>query len=226
MADESQDTLARLTERLARLDRERERIIIAIQVIKNDGDWSDGSAPSGPSQATAESPSDVSSPSLVTTSGRRPEIRPDTFFGQSQHQAARRYLQLLGHADRIENISKAISAGGVEVGGANPTQTLRATLAQNTSVFVKVSPGTFGLREFYPQLGSRGTEPSSRKQRGPRRAKVAKKQVKKRGPQAKLKPKPKPKTTRGKSKTGKKESAEPEALAGAAPPAPPDGGSV
>ncbi len=153
MADESQDTLARLRERLSRLEQERQRILIAIQVISGESDLGNGSTVGGPDEASADT---AASPVIPSPSVRRPEVRPDSYFGLSQHQAARRYLQGLGHADRLENILRSIVAGGVEVGGANPLGTLRATMGQNTSVFVRVSPGTYGLREFYPQLGNRG----------------------------------------------------------------------
>ncbi len=170
MADESQDTLSRLMERLARLDKERERLLIAIQVIKNEG-GDVGDASSMPPSSESGEPSGIALASQSGPPARRPEIRPDTFFGLSQHQAARRYLLSLGHADRLDNILKVITTGGVEIGGASPLATLRATLAQNSSVFVRVSPGTFGLREFYPQLGNKneGGRRSSKPKKRPRK---------------------------------------------------------
>lgn len=181
MADDSQDTLAKLRERLARVEKERANLRIAIQVITGeDQDWEEGDVPSEQRAiAVPDMPSLQASPK-----SRRMEIRPDSFFGLSQHQAARRYLQTLGHADRLENIFKAITAGGVEIGGASPLETLRAILARDSSVFVRVSPGTFGLREFYPQLGNK-SEPRIR---GRRAAKPKKKPNRKR-------PKVEPKAT-------------------------------
>jgi hypothetical protein len=156
-------------ERLSRLDREREHLLIAIQVVKNEGgEWNESAAAASDSGGVEASRPSPAGPAQQVR--RVPEIRPDTFFGLSQHQAARRYLQGLGHADRLEGIYKAITTGGIEIGGASPLETLRATLAKDSAVFVRVSPGTFGLREFYPQLGNK-SEPRIRG----RRAKPAKK---------------------------------------------------
>jgi hypothetical protein len=180
MAEDSQDTLARLTERLARLDQERARLLIAIQVIKGEN-----GNDAVPEQDEGEG-GELSLPALSPPPARRAEaIRPDSFFGMTQHQAARRYLQNLRHADRIENILRAIVSGGVEVGGASPLDTLRAMLGQNTSTFVKVSPGTFGLREFYPHLGNKDVKAA-------RRVKPKKKPKKKAAPKPRRPTKTKP----------------------------------
>jgi hypothetical protein len=188
MADD-QETLARLKDRLARVENERKDILIAIRVVEGGrGDIDLASAADEP-----EAGEITSAPPQPPPVRRGEPIRPDTFFGMTQHQAARRYLQGVGHADRIENILKTILAGGVEVGGANPLDTLRATLGQNTSTFVKVSPGTFGLREFYPHLGNKDMAATARKTAARKRPKSgAKKAPRKPGkPQAKAKAKPK-----------------------------------
>jgi hypothetical protein len=183
MAEERpQDILRRLEERLIRLERERERIQIAIQVIKGDAGEAER-----PEESTGGGEGEEVSLSTFgggyldgvlssSSSPRRAEIRPDTFFGLSHHQAARKYLLDLGHADRLENIVKAIMAGGVDVGGANPVETLRATLTRNTGVFVRVGPGTFGLREFYPHLGNKPPRVVTKKKpQRPKKKIVAKK---------------------------------------------------
>jgi hypothetical protein len=174
MADPSQDTvLNRLLERLAGVEKEREELRIAIRVIAGrDFDFSAvaGAQKSDPGEATA---------SAANGPSRRIEIRPDKYFGLSQHQAARRYLQELGHADKLQHIADALGEGGVEIGGTSPLGTLRAVLTRDSKVFVRVGPGTFGLREFYPQLGNKPQHEIRMKGSGKKKA--AKKKAGRRG---------------------------------------------
>ena len=147
--------IERLKTELARVERQREHLLYSIALLEG----------RDPDEVTHAATSEVAEePASVPrgSNGGAKTIRPDEYFGMSQHVAAKTYLKNLGHADRIENILKAIVAGGTEVGGANPLQTLRATLARNTTTFVRVAAGTFGLREFYPHVGER---PQSRRRR-------------------------------------------------------------
>lgn len=99
-------------------------------------------------------------------------IRPDEYFGLSQGQAAKKYLQKVGHAAHIEEIMKGITQGGIRVAG-NSTRNLYIALVRNTTDFVLVGTNTFGLREFYPHL-KRGKKESKPTTKGMRRTKPPK----------------------------------------------------
>jgi|GEM_PF-4004806 len=161
---EIQGVVNRFLERLAALNAEREKILATLEMLRSEGADIPAELPSASwTGADLELPGKSKTP---PTPGPRSEIRPDTFFGLSHHKAARRYLSELGHADKLENILNALTAGGVNIGGANPTETLRAVLRQNSSVFVRVSENTYGLREFYPHLGDKNPKDvNSRKKR-------------------------------------------------------------
>lgn len=141
---ESRVSPAEILERIGRLDREREELRIVYRYITGQ-DIGAG----GVEGRNEPPPSLTLDPKPVA---RRLDIKPDTFFRMSYHQAARVYLEQVGHADRIENIFRALNEGGLTIGGANPMDTLSATLRQATKVFVRVAPGTFGLRSFYPHM--------------------------------------------------------------------------
>lgn len=83
----------------------------------------------------------------VTDSG---DVRPDKYFGMSQTEAAAAYLKKVGHAVHVETILEALQAGGLKLTGKTPKATLYTSLVRGTKRFVLVSPGTFGLAEFYP----------------------------------------------------------------------------
>jgi hypothetical protein len=157
---------SRLLEKLAAVNKEREKLLITLEMLRSEG----ADIPEELSRASSPPPTVEGVPPASTTFGvtRMHEVRPDTYFGLSIHKAARKYLQDLGHADRLENVMASLTAGGVTVGGARPLETLRAVLRQNTAVFVRVSESTFGLRDFYPHIGEPKPEkpkPGRRKRR-------------------------------------------------------------
>ena len=80
-------------------------------------------------------------------------IRADAFFGMSQTDAAYSYLKKVGHAVHIDQILELLQAGGVKISGRNPKANLYTALVRGTKRFVLVSPGTFGLAEFYQRKG-------------------------------------------------------------------------
>jgi len=105
----------------------------------------------------------------VSTNGRKPEIRPDEFFGMTQAEAARKYLKRVGHAVSFDELVSALQAGGCKVGGDNPKKVLYISLIRNTRDFVPPQPGYIGLREFYPgvaRLGKEKPQKSSKKRAG------------------------------------------------------------
>lgn len=119
-------------------------------------------------------------------------IQPDDFFGMTQTQAARAYLQRVKRAVSIEQIVDALQKGGAQLGGADPKKTLYVSLARNPErLFVIPREGYFGLREFYPSLPKTVSKPKTSKKktlrsRGHRGAsKKAKPSTVSRGPRAK-----------------------------------------
>jgi hypothetical protein len=94
-------------------------------------------------------------PDKGDTSGREDHVdhhdgRPDEYFKMSQTEAAATYLKKVGHAAHIDKILEAPKAGGLKLSGKTPKATLYTSLVRGTKRFVLVSPGTFGLVEFYP----------------------------------------------------------------------------
>lgn len=82
--------------------------------------------------------------------------RVDEFFGKSIAEAARMYLEKIGHAMLVDDILKAITSGGCKVGGADPKRTLSITLGQGKREFVGTGGGNYGLRKFYPDMPKLG----------------------------------------------------------------------
>jgi DNA-directed RNA polymerase delta subunit len=74
----------------------------------------------------------------------------------SQADAARAYLEKIGHAMPLEDIFKAVTSGGCKVGGADPKRTLSITLFQSKRDFVNTGGGNWGLRKFYPNMPKLG----------------------------------------------------------------------
>ena len=110
---------------------------------------------------------------------RTGDIRPDEFYGMTQTQAAKAYLQRVKRAVSIEQIVEALRNGGAQLGGADPKKTLYVSLARNPQrEFVIPRDGYFGLREFYPNLPKGVSKPKNRKSKRTLRVKhriVAKK---------------------------------------------------
>jgi hypothetical protein len=90
------------------------------------------------------------------TSGGTYKPRPDEFFGMSQAEAARTYLEKIGHAVLLDDLLKAVTSGGCKVGGADPKKNFHVGLLQNKRDFVPTGNGYFGLRKFYPNMPKLG----------------------------------------------------------------------
>src|ERR1700722_13039252 len=58
-------------------------------------------------------------------------LRPDEFFGMSQSDAAKAYLEKVGHAITLDELLEALQKGGANVGGVEPRKTLYVSLARN-----------------------------------------------------------------------------------------------
>jgi len=126
-----------------------------------------------------EKPEDLPSPLAMGQGPKGPEIkipaahtvtgdykpRADEFFGKGQAEAAREYLERIGHAMSLDAIFQAIVNGGCKVGGADPKRTLLVVLSAGKRDFVNTGGGNWGLRKFYnmPKLGRpEGTVPSKK----------------------------------------------------------------
>lgn len=94
--------------------------------------------------------------------------RPDEFYGMTQTQAAKAYLQRIKMAVSIDQIVEALRNGGANLGGADPKKTLYVSLARNPErQFVIPKEGYFGLREFYPNLPKTVSKPKGSKNKKP-----------------------------------------------------------
>jgi hypothetical protein len=118
---------------------------------------------------------------VVQPPGEGYKPRPDEFFSLSIAEAARTYLDKVGHAMPVEEILRVITGGGCKVGGADPKRTLSITLGQGKREFILTGTGTYGLRKFYPNIPKLGRPEGSipkkeaTKKRGPKKpAKQAK----------------------------------------------------
>ena len=78
--------------------------------------------------------------------------RADEFFGRSQADAAKSYLEKIGHAVPLDEILSALRSGGCKVVGVDPKKTLYIGLIQNARDFVATGQGYIGLRQFYPNM--------------------------------------------------------------------------
>ena len=85
-------------------------------------------------------------------------IRPDEFFGKTHSEAAKVYLEKVGHAVTIEELVEVLKEGGCKVGGIDPKRTLGISLVRNTREFVPPKPGYIGLRKFYPKVKAGSTK--------------------------------------------------------------------
>jgi hypothetical protein len=89
----------------------------------------------------------------------------------SQGDAAKAYLNKMGHAVAVSELVTALNKGGCKVGGADPERTLYIVLIRNTKDFVKVPNGYLGLRAMYPNLkpGAGTPKPKDKAHKGKRK---------------------------------------------------------
>ncbi len=50
--------------------------------------------------------------------------RPDEFYGMSQQEAAKAFLERVGHAVSLDDLVNGLRSGGCKVGGVDPKRTL------------------------------------------------------------------------------------------------------
>jgi hypothetical protein len=131
--------------------------------------------------------------------GENYKPRPDEFFSLSIADAAKAYLDKVGHAMAVDDILRVITGGGCRVGGADPKRTLSITLSMAKREFVATGSGNYGLRRFYPNMPKLGR---------PEGVIVPKKKAKaKPSPKRASKPQPKPKLEKSPEKPDPEELA-------------------
>jgi hypothetical protein len=87
------------------------------------------------------------------TGGVRVKLREDEFTGKTYIEAARSYLERIGHAVSMEELLDAFKKGGSPVGGRAPKKTLYISLARSKEFApIPGQVGFIGLRKWYPNL--------------------------------------------------------------------------
>jgi hypothetical protein len=87
--------------------------------------------------------------------GARPKLRDDEFTGMTYQDAAKNYLERVGHAVSMEELLAALRDGGCPVGGINPKKTLYISLVRGREFKpVPGKSGMLGLRSFYQNRGA------------------------------------------------------------------------
>jgi hypothetical protein len=91
----------------------------------------------------------------LAASGAKPKLRADEFTGMTYKDAAKNYLERVGHAVSMEELLEALKNGGCPVGGVNPKKTLYISLVRGREFKpVPGQSGILGLRSFYQNRGS------------------------------------------------------------------------
>ena len=81
------------------------------------------------------------------------KIRNDEFFGQSNNDAAEKYLRKIGHAMPLNDIYEALKQGGITFTG-DGLKNVYTQLIRANRKFVKIGSGqnaSFGMLEWYPK---------------------------------------------------------------------------
>jgi len=78
-------------------------------------------------------------------------VRPDEYLGDDPVKAAKKYIQRVGRAVHIDEITEAINKGGAAIKGSDWREKLLKSLTRSTYDVVKVQEGTFGLLSFYTE---------------------------------------------------------------------------
>lgn len=106
-------------------------------------------------------------------------IRPDQFLGDAPLDAAKKYLEMVGHAVHFDEIADAIQKGGAAVKGHDWRDKLEVSLVRSVYEVVKVQDKTFGLTSFYSEdqirrlRGARARpEPAKKKKKRSKKAKA------------------------------------------------------
>jgi hypothetical protein len=111
------------------------------------------------------------SDSVAANTGAPYNPRADEFFGMSQSEAAKAFLERVGRAVSLDELVRGLKSGGCKVGGVDPKKTLYISLVRNVREFVPVQSGVIGLRKFYPNV-TRPGRPSNAEVQNKKRKKA------------------------------------------------------
>ncbi len=143
--------LAVFKARRARLDQ----LIAGIEAeISGQGD--------APAAVDLESTANGVPPALVA-------IHPDTFFGLSIIEAAKKFLKMARRAQHAAAIAAALEQGGLKRPADNVLSGVLVRAAKGREV-TKVGKGMWGLSEWYPKPPK---EPAEEQRKSPRRGKTS-----------------------------------------------------
>ena len=84
-------------------------------------------------------------------------VREMMFFGKSQPEAVKAFLQMVGFPLSTQMILDGIVKGGVKVGGKDPKQNLY-TILERSSEFDRVGKGGFWGLNTWPGVGKKKSE--------------------------------------------------------------------
>jgi hypothetical protein len=93
------------------------------------------------------------------------QIRSDQYLGEKPLEAAKKYIEAVGHAVHFDEIADAVQRGGAAIKGSDWRQTLETSLIRSAYQVVKVQENTYGLKVFYTEEQLKGLR-STRRQRG------------------------------------------------------------
>ncbi len=107
-----------------------------------------------------------------STPGPMAMIHPDTFFGLSIIEAAKKYLKIVRRAQHTTAIADGLAKGGLKrpEDGTLSSILVRATKGREV---VKVGKATWGLSEWYPKPPKESKEPTKGRRKRPGRPRKA-----------------------------------------------------
>lgn len=133
------DQASAYAEVLADLERERDGITAAIEVIRRKMGLAGEQSPAAPPKVT--------NGGGVTEQST--EIKPDTFFGLKVPDAIKLYLSMTKRPARASVITKALIDGGLQSTSQNFPANVQTALTRMKAEVVRV-PNGWGLLEWYP----------------------------------------------------------------------------
>jgi hypothetical protein len=126
-----------LIKRILTFDQDLNETTDLLSIIVGDADATTGAASLG----------------QMRGSGMRVKLREDEFTGKTYIEAAKSYLERVGHAVSMDEILEGLKRGGSPVGGRAPRKNLYISLARSKD-FIPIpgQTGFIGLRKWYPNL--------------------------------------------------------------------------
>lgn len=175
--DTLKPALEHYRQKRAALLEEARKISLTIRQLEIDlGETPSEDSPTATADGYRVSPDELPEYSPASAPmGKSVEVRRDEFFGMTQSEAAKRYLEKVGHAVSMDELVGKLRAGGCKVGAANAKHSLYVSLVRNTREFVPLGDGFIGLRRFYPNLKTATTKTAAKgksaKSKGKRKVK-------------------------------------------------------